>query len=129
MNRAQNNISSHRIGFNGEAYVALLLAKAGWQVLARNYRIKSSEIDIIASKGQTLIGVEVKTRQEHILLSDNFLQSSLCNLAKYKSLYLGLNTYVERLNLSPFTLRIDLALISYSDSAYKLVNYWTELGF
>ena len=49
-----------------EAAVRLLLAK-GYTLLARNWRVKSGELDIVARDGATLVFVEVKTlRREGI---------------------------------------------------------------
>lgn len=45
-----------------EAAVRLLLAK-GYTILARNWRIRSGELDIVARDGRTLVFVEVKTRR------------------------------------------------------------------
>ena len=45
-----------------EAAVRLLLAK-GYTILARNWRVRSGELDIVARDGRTLVFVEVKTRR------------------------------------------------------------------
>lgn len=50
-------------GKAGEEYTARRLENSGWKILARNYRIRGGEIDIVAEKGDTLIFVEVKTRR------------------------------------------------------------------
>lgn len=46
----------------GEQIAAVFLREKGYQILARNYRFKRSEIDIICRKKELLIFVEVKTR-------------------------------------------------------------------
>lgn len=43
-----------------EAAVRLLLAK-GYVILARNWRVRSGELDIVARDGRTIVFVEVKT--------------------------------------------------------------------
>jgi len=43
-----------------EAAVRLLLAK-GYSILARNWRVRSGELDIVARDGRTIVFVEVKT--------------------------------------------------------------------
>ncbi|MDR3271055.1 MAG: YraN family protein [Peptococcaceae bacterium] len=51
------------LGRAGEAYAAQLLVQAELRILARNYRCKQGEIDIIARDGQhILVFVEVRTR-------------------------------------------------------------------
>lgn len=50
------------VGRYGEHVAATYLAEAGWEVLDRNWRGPSGELDIVAMHGATLVVVEVKTR-------------------------------------------------------------------
>lgn len=47
----------------GEAAVCFYLEALGYEILSRNFRIRGGEIDIVASRGQELCFVEVKTRK------------------------------------------------------------------
>lgn len=49
-------------GKAGEDLAAQFLINKGYQILARNYRFKRSEIDLIAQKDNCLVFVEVKLR-------------------------------------------------------------------
>jgi len=49
-------------GKEGEALAAEFLAAKGYEIVARNYRYKRSEIDLIVKKDNWLIFVEVKLR-------------------------------------------------------------------
>ena len=49
------------IGRDGENRVASDLASRGWKILARNWRTRRGEIDIIALESDTLVFIEVKT--------------------------------------------------------------------
>lgn len=49
-------------GRRGEDAAARYLVRQGYTLLARNYRVREGEIDIIARKGGFLALVEVKTR-------------------------------------------------------------------
>lgn len=49
-------------GAEGEDLAANFLKQKGFTVLERNYRYRKSEIDLIVSRGNWLIFVEVKTR-------------------------------------------------------------------
>lgn len=51
------------LGKEGEDLAALHLKNLGFSILARNYRQKTGEIDIIAKDGDWLVFVEVKTRK------------------------------------------------------------------
>jgi len=50
------------IGKLGEDLACTYLAKLGYKIIERNFRIRGGEIDIIALDGSTLVYVEVKTR-------------------------------------------------------------------
>ena len=51
------------VGANGEAAVAQWYTDAGYEVVARNWRVREGEIDVIARRGATLVFCEVKTRR------------------------------------------------------------------
>lgn len=46
----------------GEDIAAKFLRKKGYRIIERNFRCKKGEIDIVASEGDSLVFVEVKTR-------------------------------------------------------------------
>jgi putative endonuclease len=50
------------LGANGENAAAEFLATRGWTVVARNYRVREGEIDLIVRRDNVLAFVEVKTR-------------------------------------------------------------------
>jgi putative endonuclease len=51
------------VGAYGERVAARTLADAGMQVLDRNWRCTTGELDIIARDGDTIVFCEVKTRR------------------------------------------------------------------
>ena len=51
-----------RSGRQAEALAALFLQQHGIEVIARNYRCRLGEIDLIARDGTTLVFVEVRMR-------------------------------------------------------------------
>jgi putative endonuclease len=54
--------SRAEIGRKGEEAAARLLRRSGYKVLARNYRCRHGEIDIVAFEDGEYVFVEVKTR-------------------------------------------------------------------
>ncbi len=50
------------VGQIGEDLAAQYVEKLGWQILARNWRTRNGELDLIGADGSTLVIVEVKTR-------------------------------------------------------------------
>lgn len=51
------------VGKKGEELAVDYLVKAGYRIVARNYRCVFGEIDIVAEDGNTLVFVEVKSRR------------------------------------------------------------------
>lgn len=52
----------HETGKIGEEAVCRYLAERGYEILARNFRVRGGEIDIIVRQGEVMAFVEVKTR-------------------------------------------------------------------
>lgn len=56
--RSQNKV----FGNKGEEIATQFLEKRGYRIIARNFRTRNGEIDIIATNKKTLVFIEVKTR-------------------------------------------------------------------
>lgn len=63
-------MDSREKGRRSEDRAASYLKAAGWDVVSRNYRTGSGEIDIIAMDGSTLVAVEVKSLPANWSVSD-----------------------------------------------------------
>ncbi len=55
--------SSQQFGKKAEDLATRHLKRRGYKIVARNYRTRAGEIDIIAREGRTIVFVEVKGRQ------------------------------------------------------------------
>jgi putative endonuclease len=55
-------LRAYRLGFRGEALASLALMAKGYRIVARRYRTKLGEIDLVARKGDLVAIVEVKAR-------------------------------------------------------------------
>jgi putative endonuclease len=56
--------ASHlELGEHGEDLAVRALERAGYAIVARRYRVRAGEIDIVAMDGRCLVFVEVKTRR------------------------------------------------------------------
>jgi putative endonuclease len=53
-----------KLGPAGEKVAAKHLKKAGYRIVARNYRSPAGEIDLVALDGDSIVFVEVKTRTD-----------------------------------------------------------------
>lgn len=59
-----SHLSPAQLGKLGENFASSLLLQRGWHILARNYRTRFGEIDIISrDKNEQLVFTEVKTRR------------------------------------------------------------------
>ncbi len=54
--------SRQRLGRHGEDRAAAWYRRAGWEVLARNWRCREGELDLIVGRGSTVVICEVKAR-------------------------------------------------------------------
>lgn len=54
-----------RLGKFGEETAVKLLKLKGYRILARNFRLKSGELDIVALDGVTVVFIEVKTIRQN----------------------------------------------------------------
>jgi putative endonuclease len=61
------------LGRLGEELAAEHLERLGWQIVARNWRTRRGEIDIVAHDGDWLVFVEVRTRRASRTGGDPFL--------------------------------------------------------
>ncbi|TCJ16961.1 YraN family protein [Rubrobacter taiwanensis] len=56
-------MSTRDAGRAGEEIAARYLARAGYELVARNYRTRFGEVDLIVRRGALLVFVEVKLRR------------------------------------------------------------------
>ena len=61
---AEDKITTKQLGDRGEQVVADFLTAAGHEIVARNYKTKLFEVDIISRKAQVLYFTEVKYRSD-----------------------------------------------------------------
>lgn len=88
----------------GEAAAAVYLKKKGYKILETNYRLKSGEIDIIASKREYIVFVEVKLRR-------NSDKGEPCEAVDYRKQQKIINTaksYIQAKELYSSDFRFDV---------------------
>lgn len=87
-----------KIGKQGEDFAVRFLQANGYKILARNYRQRFGEIDIVAEDKDTLVFVEVKTRRNNRFgdpfeAVDTRKQGKLSRMAQD---YISRNNYEDR---------------------------------
>jgi len=85
-------VSDHLdIGSAGELYASTHLVKEGYTILEKNWTFRKAEIDIICTKGDCLVFVEVKTRT-----SDHLGEAAAAvTRSKQKHIIRAANAYVQ----------------------------------
>lgn len=93
-------------GKEGEARAEKFLTDKGYSVIARNYRYKRAEIDLIVQKENWLVFVEVKLRSSKAF---GFPEESV-NVAKRKKILEGAAQYLHEKNWTS-NVRYDIVAI------------------
>ncbi len=92
-----SSVKKHFSGVIAEWVTAGWLWIKGYQILARNYRIRGGELDIVAGKRDTLVFVEVKYRKTaRFGKADEFVDKR-----KQKKLKLAAKFYMAEKRLNP----------------------------
>ena len=109
---AQNKI----LGNAGELFVLNYLQKNGFTICAQNYRKFFGEIDLIASKKNLYVFVEVKTRK-----SDAMPMGQLISKSKQDKIIKTAQTFMVENQLSMNNVcRFDVALVLKNDVAFSM---------
>ena len=104
--RTTNSHLSHRRGRWGEFLGQWFLRLKGYRILARRFRIKGGEIDIVARHGQTLVMVEVKERSNREASAYALTPHQRRRLVRTARAFLSYHQ-----NLSSFVLRFDVLIV------------------
>lgn len=103
------------LGSNGEQAVANWLIEKGFEILARNYLVRAGEIDVIARKNDTVVFVEVKTRN-----TQYFSLSQLITKSKQQKIGKAAQHFVLQNQLFNHVLRFDIATVLHNDGAFSI---------
>lgn len=59
----EKEVITHAVGRHGEALAADFFAAHGYEVIAKNWKCRGGEIDLVVRKGDSVRAIEVKTRR------------------------------------------------------------------
>jgi putative endonuclease len=80
---------AHRLGHTAEWRAVWRLRIAGYTILARRYKTRLGEIDIVARRGNVLAFVEVKARRQVTAAAEALGQRQFGRVARSASLFLA----------------------------------------
>jgi len=101
-------MTRQRIGQRGEDLAAQYLQSQGYTIVARNWRCQYGELDLVARHTDTLVFVEVKTRQSYNLKAG--MEQAFAGITPHKreKVIKAVYAYLEDHNHSADTLwRVD----------------------
>jgi putative endonuclease len=99
-----------QIGNKGESLAEDYIKRKGYEVIHRNYRCKLGEIDIIAKDGDTIVFIEVRTKQNENFGSpqDSVTSTKISKISKTAL------SFIQEKNLSGYSYRFDFIAITFS---------------
>ena len=112
-------VKRQQLGKAGENLAVDELVARGYAVLARRYRTRGGEIDIVAEDGRTVVFVEVKTRAS----TDFGSAVEAVTLRKQRQLVLMARDYLARARLGDRPCRFDVVAIDDVDSVPRITVY------
>ena len=108
------------LGRRGETLSAKYLRAKGYRILLRNYDPGGAEIDIVALDGDTLVFVEVKTRQSE----DIARPEDQVNLHKQRQITKAARRYIAHYKTPPRT-RFDVVAIVWAAAGEPVIRHHT----
>jgi len=110
------------LGPAGEKAAARFLRKAGYRILARNWRCPAGEIDLIAREGDTLVFVEVKTRRRDDAADPEINVTSF----KRRQLTKAARYYLSRQRVSDPPSRFDVVAVVLPESGRAMIEHFID---
>jgi len=106
---------SHNLGQKGEELAAEHLKKAGFNILYRNWKWGKNEIDIIAENKDTIIFVEVKTRNDDYQIHP----ASAVTREKQKSITFAADGYIQKFKIDKES-RFDIITVVKTTDTFQI---------
>ena len=107
------------VGKLGEDCAAKFLEAKGYTIIARNFRIRSAEIDIIAQAGGVLAFVEVKARSS----IRHGLPSEAVTLRKQKKISKAAGVFLQNEEFCDCACRFDVVEVFLSGECVEEINH------
>lgn len=107
------------LGSLGEQQACRVLETAGYRILARNYRVRGGEIDVICERAGVLVFCEVKTRTT----AQFGLPEEAVNAAKQRRLRRLAAEYLHRERRRARRVRFDVIAVTVRDGIVAEVRH------
>lgn len=114
-----------RTGRHGEEIAASFLANKGYHIIEHNWRCSSGELDLVATDGDTLVFVEVRTRSG----SRFGLAEESITLTKQTRLITLAEAYLQEKSLSTHSWRIDVVAVQLGPGLPQVKHIENAVGW
>lgn len=106
---------TNKIGNEGEMVVRRYLTEKGITILHTNWRWHHFELDVVATDGENLIVIEVKTRSENALISP---EEAVDN-KKIRRTVIAADNYVRIYDID-LPVRFDIFALTHTPGGYQI---------
>ena len=111
--------AAYQRGRGAETLAALLLRAKGYRIVARGYRRRTGEIDIIARRGRVIVAVEVKARATLATAAEAIDRRQQRRIERALSDFIARNTVYSACDI-----RFDAILVSPWRRPRHIVDAW-----
>jgi putative endonuclease len=118
---AETRRAAYRSGHSGERLAALRLMLSGYRILARRYRTKMGEVDLIARRGGVVAFIEVKRRRDLAAGLAAVTPAARTRIRRAAELFIVRNPAMAELGL-----RFDIIVITPWGWPRHIVDAWRE---
>ncbi len=118
---ADRRRKAYASGHSGEWLAALSLMFAGYRILARRYRTKLGEIDLVARRGGILAFVEVKRRGDFATGAEAVTPAAQLRIRRAAELFVRRHPALAELGL-----RFDIIVITPFAWPRHIVDAWRD---
>ncbi|MDA7977870.1 MAG: YraN family protein [Pirellulales bacterium] len=108
-------VPQQNLGERGERVAERFLKRHGLKIIGRRDRGRWGELDLVATDGQVVIFVEVKTRTSHI----GGEPYDAVNAEKQRRLTRAALGFLKRHGLTEYPARFDIVSVTWQDSARR----------
>jgi putative endonuclease len=116
------SLEKKNFGAWGEDVAVAYLERNGYRILSRNYRVGHKELDVVATRDDLTIFVEVKTRQE---ILDGVI-TGILKREQSRNLRFAISGYAYQFRIDLEKTRLDLIVIDFklSKKTAKISHYY-----
>ena len=108
-----------KLGRKGEKLARRFLKKLGYRHLVDNYTLKQGEIDLIMTDEQTIVFVEVKTRE-----NENFVSAEdSVNYGKRKRISSAARHFIQKHHLHEHPCRFDMVVVTTAEGKTEIRHH------